>query len=708
MKTSLSKSSFSHSIFNTNISPCFTKLIVEQNSCYSISTTNDYVDSWYAQINHAILSSCAQKTKRRQQLPYYYSSHTVHLLNKHHSISKRTANTNHLASIQQDLNNSIELDKTCLLESLRPNSTRDCFKYLRSFTRRKLPNQMHWMNRKASTSIEIAILLNDYFCSVFLEKHEIQILQPEKPTIFLSDLHVNLKKVEKALKFAKTSCITNDRLPTFILNYCSELISPLVVQLFVKVLETKTWPELWKCAFITPVLKSSNPENVENYRPINILPQLSIVLERMIFDFIYPKIRAKVTPAQHGFMTKRSTVTQLLEYLDQIYNDVEAKSECLSVYFDFRKAFDQVPHHILILKLGNLGFDVSFLELFASYLTNRTQNVLINNEASPKGHVTSGVPQGSVLGPLLFILFINDMPAVLKTSKCFLFADDSKLYSKYDFSLVQIDIDLFINWTLENEMTFNSDKCKVICFNSTSPKSTLCLNDYPIPSVSSIKDLGVTISSDLKWDIHIKTKLVAVNKAFHFLKRSIPYGVSMRTKFKYYQLCIVSILLYGSQVWFPSLTYRRKLELFNRKCLKWVTGVNDYTEQLRKTNSLPISFTIALHDMCFLNRVLTDQFDFNLYRYINFTFAAKDLRNSSRPKLSTTQNCRLFFTEQFFFYRVCRYANMISANNIADIFSSPEIFKAKLKIYLKNRIDMFNLNNSCSMLLCCHCINCRS
>ena len=116
----------------------------------------------------------------------------------------------------------------------------------------------------------------------------------------------------------------------------------------------------------------------------------------------------------------------------------------------------------------------------------------------------------------------------------------------------------------------------------------------------------------------------------------------------------MSILLYGSQVWFPSLTYRRKLELFNRKCLKCLTGVNDYTEQLRKTNSLPISFTIALHDMCFFNRVLTDKFDFDLYKYINFTFAAKHLRNSSRPKLSTTQNCRLFFTEQFFFYRVCR------------------------------------------------------
>ena len=277
MKSSLSKSSFSHSIFNSNISPCFTKLIVEQNSCYCISTTNDYVDSLYAQINHAILLSCAHKTIRRQQLPYNYSLHTVYLLNKHHSISKRTANTNPFASIQQDLNNSIELDKTCLLESLRPNSTRDCFKYLRSFTKRKLPNQMHWMNRKASISIEIAILLNDYFCSVFLEKHEIQILQPEKPTIFLSDLHVNIKKVEKALELAKTSCITNDRLPTFILNCCSELISPLVVQLFVKVLETKTWPELWKCMFITPTLKSSNPEMLK------IIARLAYCLNYRLF-----------------------------------------------------------------------------------------------------------------------------------------------------------------------------------------------------------------------------------------------------------------------------------------------------------------------------------------------------------------------------------------------------------------------------------------
>ena len=203
MKSSLSKSYFSHSIFNSNISPCFTKLIMEQNSCYSISTTNDYVDSWYAQINHAIFLSCAHKTKRRQQLPYYYSSHTVHLLNKHHSISKRTANTNHLASIQQDLNNSIEVDKTCLLESLRPNSTRDCFKYPRSFTKRKLPDQMHWMNRKASTSIEIAIILNDYFCSVFLEKHEIQILQPEKPTIFYPISMSTLKRSRKLSNLLK-------------------------------------------------------------------------------------------------------------------------------------------------------------------------------------------------------------------------------------------------------------------------------------------------------------------------------------------------------------------------------------------------------------------------------------------------------------------------------------------------------------------------
>ena len=158
-----------------------------------------------------------------------------------------------------------------------------------------------------------------------------------------------------------------------------------------------------------------------------------------------------------------------------------------------------------------------FLSFF-SYLSDRTQIVLIEIRSSSIGYATSGQPQGSVLGPRLFVLFINDMPNELSTSDCYLFVDDSKLYSSATHFDIQRDIDLFNKLTIDNENTFNADKCKVICFNSKGSEISLGLNDISFPSVSSIRDLGFTISKkkNLKWDNHLKLKLFAVNKFFHF------------------------------------------------------------------------------------------------------------------------------------------------------------------------------------------------
>ena len=140
-------------------------------------------------------------------------------------------------------------------------------------------------------------------------------------------------------------------------------------------------------------------------------------------------MRPNIFSVQLGFMTKRLTITQLLEYLDKIYPNKETNLERFSVYFDFCSAFDQVPHHILLSKLAKFGFDYTFLQLFSSYLSDRTRISRIEKTSSSIGYVTSGMPQGSVLGPLLFVLFINDMPIGLLISDCYLFADDSKLNS---------------------------------------------------------------------------------------------------------------------------------------------------------------------------------------------------------------------------------------------------------------------------------------
>ena len=204
------------------------------------------------------------------------------------------------------------------------------------------------------------------------------------------------------------------------LNSCPDILAPLASQLFTVVIKARRWPSDWKCPYITPKYKSGNPESVENYRPISILPQLSLILEKLLFRHIYPQVLFSICDEQHGFTRKRSPITQLLPYLDDLYNQKDINASSYDIYFDFPKAFNLVPHHILLKKRANFSFDEDFLILFKSYLYSRSQRVSINGCLSQMVDINSGVPQGSVLGPLFSIIFRNDLPDKIVNSSCYL------------------------------------------------------------------------------------------------------------------------------------------------------------------------------------------------------------------------------------------------------------------------------------------------
>ena len=235
----------------------------------------------------------------------------------------------------------------------------------------------------------------------------------------------------------------------------------------------------------------------------------------------------------------------------------------------------------------------------------------------------------------------------------------------------------------------------------------LLLKGNIIPSVDSIKDLGIIISNNISWDNHIQNKLVAARKAYQFLKRTVPFTVSSATKLMYYRLCVQSILLYGSQVWYPSLIYRRKLENFNKECLSWVTGLQNYSEQLTTTKTLPISYILVLYDMVFLNKAINNKFDLNLGAYIYVSKPSKDLRSSKHQQLMPVKRCRKFSTRESFFQRVCGYSNFLATKDI-DIFDSTEKFKQRLMAFLLNQVPTFNLDRTCSWFIKCPCSICRS
>ena len=350
-----------------------------------------------------------------------------------------------------------------------------------------------------------------------------------------------------------------------------------------------------------------------NYRPISILPKLSLVLERILFDFIYPKVPSKISRSQFGFMSKKSTVLHLISFLDNLYKCYDVNEPCFVVYLDFQKAFDTVPHSLLISKLQTYGFDHSCQMLFSSYLTLRKQMVKFNGCFSSKQTICSGIPQGSVLRPLLFLLFINDMPDVVVHSICFLFADDCKVQGSIP-TLVQNDINSVVSWSLRNNMRFHPQKTQVLCFGKTHQ---FLLSQEPIKNVATIDDLGIRVSSNLSRNAHLDWKIAKASCALFNSRSCIPFTINPQTKLRLITSLILPILLFGSQAWCPSFTSMRSLMTFHFRCLKWVVGSSmDYKTCLQRSNSVPIFYQLILRDQTFPWKILHNHLDINLPDYI--------------------------------------------------------------------------------------------
>ena len=278
-----------------------------------------------------------------------------------------------------------------------------------------------------------------------------------------------------------------DNITPFLLKTAADFICVPLCNLFNKSLSTGTLPFDWVSGNIVSIHKRNDKHNPCNYRPISLTSVIMKVFERIIHRHLVSALEHYhlLTPSQSGFRNKRSTVTLLTEAVDDWSLGLEQRSTIHCLLLDFSKAFDSVPHECL-LKLSSLGINGKVLSWLRSFLTYRKQRVVINGAYSDWANVTSGVPQGTVLGPLLFLLYVNDLDSIVKNSKIKLFADDALLYApantQQECSALQDDLTAISNWTNCWQLKLNIVKCEALAItNKRKPVNfTYCINGQSI------------------------------------------------------------------------------------------------------------------------------------------------------------------------------------------------------------------------------------
>ena len=266
-----------------------------------------------------------------------------------------------------------------------------------------------------------------------------------------------------------------DSIKPLVLRNLNLQISPILQLLFQKSIDTGAIPLIWTSANVVPLFKKGNKEDPANYRPISLTCILCKVLEHIVASNLSDHFDKHniLYDLQHGFRQRRSCETQLIQLVDELSTNMTKGLQTDLVLLDFSKAFDKVNHLKLLYKLESHGVNQSTVLWIRNFLIGRTQKVILEGECSSEVPVTSGVPQGSVLGPLLFLLYINDLPDTI-TSQVRLFADDTAVYlaiaNMQDCSTLQNDLDKLVKWELTWDMEFNPSKCFVLSITRNKKK----------------------------------------------------------------------------------------------------------------------------------------------------------------------------------------------------------------------------------------------
>lgn len=566
-----------------------------------------------------------------------------------------------------------------------------------------IPKLLHNDSRSSMDEFEQATMFAEFFSSNFNSNSTIpdmSTIVPQNPIpsecLVLDEYFV----FDQLLKIKTTTSAGPDGIHPLILKNCASILYIPLTLIFNQSLETGHFPDIWKRYSVRPIFKKGLRSNINNYRCIAKLKTIAKFFEHCVNVHLTRIVSTKISPNQHGFIKHRSTTTNLMDFLHYSINGLNEYCRVDALYLDFSKAFDKVNHEILMRKLSSYSIPLNILKWIKSYLSNRRQYVKLGVGESADFIVNSGIPQGSHIGPTIFLLFINDLPSIV-TDEVFLsmFADDVRvaktITNSNDSMILQSAIDNIQRWCDTNDLYLNLDKCSVLSIHRgrAGPVPFYYLGDHLIATTNEQRDLGVIIDDRLSFKSHIDMIISKANSALGFVKRFC-YDIDDQSTLKaVYSAFVQSNLDYCSTLWLtiPS-TRSNAIESIPRQFTMFALHeypnvannyqIASYEDRLNRLKMTKLDRRRINTALIFLYDLINNNIHCPLVKelfYIN-----PNIRNFRNAEMFKIKDSKLSRTISAPITQICKYANLIK-----DLFieaSSRNNFK---KLLYKLNDDIF-------------------
>lgn len=393
-----------------------------------------------------------------------------------------------------------------------------------------------------------------------------------------------------------------DNIRSELIKYCKETFVPILTHLINLIFKTSICPSHFKIAIIKPLFKSGDKEQIINYRPLSLISNFAKIFEKALKSKMenFLKKYKLLNMNQFGFRQNTSTEDAIASLTGRIYECIDAKIPCIAVFIDLAKAFDTIDHRHMLGKLWNIGFRGPVYDLIKSYLNNRIQHVQIENDVSEPRNVLCGLPQGTVLAPLLFIIFLNNLLNLTIEGRTISFADDTAIFFQANtwaelITLISKNLKIIKDWFDYHVLSINIDKTKYLAFNSynknlpTFTEIKIANTQYSIQHAPTIKYLGIIIDSNLKWDHHVMS-IVKRLRLLTYKFRQLRNVLNLNEIKIIYDSLVRSILKYGIIAWGGvNQTNLKPLTQINKKIIKIILNKNSLypTERIYKELNVP-------------------------------------------------------------------------------------------------------------------------